>query len=384
MSFFGGKTVLSVDIRDTERILNLLLHFSISYELLTREAELFVFAVSDRDASRLARECEKREIALSVRGKRGFPTLFSRLGKRIGLLLGIFCLVVILFCSSRVVWEIRVTGNQALETEEICRMLAECGLEKGTYLPELNVDSVEGQMLIKNGALCWVSVNIRGTTANVEVLETVRADEKSREQANLVAARDGRIERIEVFDGQVNVAIGDVVRAGDLLASGVYDRSRVTRAEGAVYARTVHEFDLSVSLEGIKKVYTGREWTEKYAIFFSKRIKVFTNSRNASAECDIIYRDNGVSLPDGTSLPIGLHSVIYREYREEPFVLDGETAMEQAFSELSLLLGRFVTETGAELLSKTVSCEMTEGAFRIHCTVVCIENIAITKEFEIQ
>jgi similar to stage IV sporulation protein len=242
-------------------------------------------------------------------------------------------------------------------------------------------------MLLSHRELCWISVNIRGTTANVEVVETVSGDREAATHANLVASCDGQIERIEIYEGNVTVRVGDVVREGDLLVSGIYDKgllgARVTRAKGDIYARTIHSFEIEIPLESEEKVYTGREWTEKYVNFFGKRIKVFANTGNVGAECDIIYHNNGVSLPDGAVLPISIQSVVYREYRKEICTYGTEEAMERAFSALSGELEDFVTKTGAELLSKTVRCELDESAFRIHCTVICVENIALVQEFDI-
>ena len=46
-------------------------------------------------------------------------------------------------------------------------------------------------------------------------------------------------------------------------------------------------------------------------------------------------------------------------------------------------LEKFVSETGAELLSKTIAWELDGEAYRISCSVVCVENIARTLEFDV-
>jgi hypothetical protein len=78
-----------------------------------------------------------------------------------------------------------------------------------------------------------------------------------------------------------------------------------------------------------------------------------------------------------------VHTVLYREYQINSVVLDEKEAMERAFDSLSSTLESMVTETGAELLSKTVTCELDETSFRLFCTVICIENIALEREIEI-
>ena len=387
MGFLFGRVRVSGEGRFTAKLLNLLMTYGISYESLSLRGGQIQFQVSERAFRRLAKLCDAEGICLTVEERNGLPQMVRRYGKRIGLLAGILLAAVVLFWGSRVVWDVRVTGNVVLADETVREMLSACGLKSGTYLPTLDTDLVESKMLLSHRELCWISVNIRGTTANVEVLETVSGDRETEMNANLVASCDGQIERIEVYEGNVTVKVGDVVREGDLLAGGIYDKGllgvRITRAKGEIYARTVHSFEIEIPLESEEKVYTGREWTEKYVNFFGKRIKVFANTGNVGAECDIIYRDNGVSLPDGAVLPISLQSVIYREYRKELRTYGNGEAMEQAFSALAGELEAFVTKTGAELLSKTVRCELDESAFRIYCTVICVENIALVQEFDI-
>ena len=240
--------------------------------------------------------------------------------------------------------------------------------------------------MLSHEEICWVSVNVRGTTANVEILETARGQPQDSSAVNLVAAADGRIERIEVYDGHVCVKVGDVVRKGDLLVSGAYDDGllgpRVTHAKGAVYARTVRTFEVEIPLEYAEKVYTGRVWREIYVKFFAKRIKVFANTGNLGGECDIIYRDNGITLPNGAELPVHVESVLYRAHRSEYRRLTGEEAVERGFSALASRLESFVSETGAELLGKEIRWELDEASYRICCRVICIENVAREQQFD--
>ena len=344
------------------------------------------FTLSERHAKRLLCLCEEVGICLFVCKRRGLPQLLSRYGRRVGIWTGALAAAVLVYASSQVVWDIRITGNETLDAREIRSMLSESGLEIGTYLRGFDNDLVETKLLLSHREISWISINIKGTTANVEIQETVRGDSGETNAANLVAARDGQIERVEAYDGSVCVKVGDVVREGEVLVSGLYDgvgSLRTTRARGKIYARTVREFFVEIPLESTEKVYTGREWSEKYINFFSNRIKVFANTGNAGATCDIIYYNSKLGIPGGVSLPIGTETVCYREYREETALLDGQAAMDKAFSEMERQLESFVTETGAELLSKTVEYELDESAYRIRCTVVCIENIAETQEIDI-
>ena len=386
IGFFEGRVTLRGERQRASEMLEYIRQERMSCVRFWICEECFYLTVSERVVKRLMPFCEQEGISLYIVNRRGLPWLVCCYGKRTGLLAGGLTAAVLLYAASCVIWDVQITGNRLLGQGEIKEMLSECGLREGVYLGTFDNDKVESEMLLNHPEIGWIAVNVRGTTANVELVETVRGNNAPTDAADLIAACDGQIERIESYDGKVCVKVGDVVRKGEVLVSGLYEdvgRLRMTRAKGSIYARTVREFEVTVPLETVEKVHTGREWKEKYVNFFAKRIKVFANTGNVGGSCDIIKRNNSVKLPGGVSLPIGTETVCYREYREAPVILDAETAMECAFSELDDRLAQFVTESGAELLRKTVRYQMDDDAYRIRCTVMCIENIAQTRPIDI-
>ena len=387
MRFWEGRMTLKGKQCNATAVLNLLLQHSIPYLTFGNCGECFSLTMTYRAAHRLLCLCEAEGVELDVVSGIGLPDLWRRYGKRVGLAIGSLLAVLLLFLSSRIVWDVRITGNVRIGEGEICAMLEENGLGIGTYIPSLDTDLVESRLLLSHREISWVSVNIRGTSANVEILETERGLDTDTAAANLVASRDGLIERIEAYDGNVCVKVGDAVKAGDVLASGIYEGGdgslRTTRADGRIFARTMRHFEVEIPMVTTQKVYTGRSWNEKSIKFFTNRIKVFANTGNEGATCDIIYYDRMLTLPGGTVIPIGMETVRHLEYREEPITLRSEEAMDRAFAELEMQLGVFVSETGAELLRKIITCDPGEQAFRLICTVVCIEDIARVEEIDI-
>ncbi|MBR4872429.1 MAG: sporulation protein YqfD [Clostridia bacterium] len=382
-----GYVRYCLSLADEVALWNLLMENGIPCRDFTRGERWLSVCVSRRFSARLFAACREAGICLEEASRGGLPAVVSRYRRRWGLMVGAILASLLLFASSRVVWDVRVSGNAALDDETVRQMLAECGLESGARLSRLDTDLIEGRLLLAHREICWVSVNLRGTTAYVELLETARGQRDEAGAVNLVASRDGRIERIEAYDGHVLVKVGDVVRAGELLVSGAYDEGlfgpRVTNARGAVYARTVHTFSVEIPLDYEEKVYTGRVGREIYVNFFSKRIKVFANTGNLGGECDIIYLDNGISLPGGIELPVRTAQTLYREYRMESGRLAGDEAMEKAFAALAQRLAQFVSETGAELLEKSLSFCLDEDSYELSCRVVCIENVAREQEFDV-
>ena len=379
-----GYVRYRLSLADEVALWNLLMENGIPCRDFTRGERWLSVCVSRRFSARLLAACREAGICLEEASREGLPAVVSRYRRRWGLMVGAILASLLLFASSRVVWDVRISGNAALDDETVRQMLAECGLESGARLSRLDTDLIEGRLLLAHREICWVSVNLRGTTAYVELLETARGQRDEAGAVNLVASRDGRIERIEAYDGHVLVKVGDVVRAGELLVSGAYDEGlfgpRVTNARGAVYARTVHTFSVDIPLDYEEKVYTGRVGREIYVKFFSKRIKVFANTGNLHTTCDIIYENGEFGLVNFPKLPIGYDKTTYLEYGYKSVVLDENEAMIKAFDTLEAELKRMSPKI--ELVKKNIEFEITETAYILKCSGECIENIAQLKELE--
>ena len=383
--FFCGRIVFAAKGSDAARIFNKCMEEKITYVKSVWDGESFLLHLEGRAASRFAALCEREQIEVEVRSRKGLPELWSRYRSRPGLWLGLLLVVGLLVLSRGVIWSIRIEGNARLGEDRILALLAENGIEVGSPLRDLRPAVAEGNILLAEKDISWISLYAVGTTLNVEVRETERGEPSEEGAANLVALCDGVIERIEVCDGGVVVKRGDVVRKGELLVSGVYDTPeggalRQTLARGEVFARTIHEYEVKIPLLHEKKVYTGREWCEKRIKFFSKDIKVFANTGNAPPTCDIIYYEDKLSLFGGEELPLGMDTVLCREYVMETVRLSPGEAAEYAFAELERELAALSVR--AELLEKDISFELTDEAYVLDCRITCLENIAVTQRIE--
>ena len=65
-------------------------------------------------------------------------------------------------------------------------------------------------MLRDSPNIAWISVNVKGSVAYVEVREYKPGGaEESKEPANVIAATGGKITQVSVFRGRAAVKIGD-------------------------------------------------------------------------------------------------------------------------------------------------------------------------------
>lgn len=389
MSIFGflfGEMTVKGEARDGARLLNLCMALDIPYRRIQSDKDCFFLAFSLRDGELFLKASQRSGLAISVVKKSGLPSVFYRYRRRAGLLLGLALVTGLTLYSSQIVWQVRITGNERLHEEVARELLSSYGLVAGRYIPSLSLDEMEMKILLENPDIAWISIYRAGTTVNVELRETDRGLRSEEEvSANLVASTDGLVERIEVFDGRTLVKVGDTVKAGDALVSGVYDNSRhglrMTRATGAIWARTVHDFCIEVPFVYEEKVYAETEKCEKIIKFFGKEIKVFANTGNDVGTCDIIYYEKMLSFVGGREIPVGIKTIEYLPYTTTTARYSESEAMDEAFYRLSLELSALSED--AELLGKEIAFEITDEAYILRCRVVCIEDIAVRKRIEI-
>lgn len=344
----------------------------------------FLFSCRAFAAGKMLAACRAAGISPREVARRGLPVLVLAILRRPGLVAGAVAALLLLCLSPLFLWDIEVTGNELLSCAEIEQELALAGLSRGAFLPRVDADRVAGDLRLADARLAYVKVNLRGTVASVQVREAkISPPETVPSPAHLVAAKDGVITLPLVFEGQCLVREGEIVRAGQLLASGLIpsenNGTRVTRAAGQVLARTEREITVFVPYEYEVRTPVPREGRELTLLFFGKRQKLLKTTGNVTDNCDIIINNNRWILPGGRALPFGVsgtRTVFYTltAARRAP----GE-ALELAEKELSAALAELAT--GATVLSRTTGISVSEAGVTLLCTVTLEENIAVLSEF---
>ncbi|MBR4014015.1 MAG: sporulation protein YqfD, partial [Clostridia bacterium] len=241
-----GYCVMSVSEARCADLVNALSRAGIVYHVIgsyndsdgSRRIRLRVTPFS---AMRISVLCESIGIEIRIDQKTGLPFLLSRLMKRPGLVVGAVLCCFIIILSGRVLWDIRIEGNNTVPDERIMTVLKECGVSVGCDKTELDIDSVENRFLIRSDEISWISVNVIGTVAEVEVREIAVAEEKPDiVSSNLVATKNGIVAEFDKVKGNIQVTLGEAVSEGQLLVGGMYgsdtEALRFVRSSGRVMA----------------------------------------------------------------------------------------------------------------------------------------------------
>ena len=306
---------------------------------------------------------------------------------RWGLLAGALVGIALLCLSQSVIWRIDVVGNERLSKDEIIQVIYENGMGVGDFKKDINTDFIEQKVMINNDDIAWISINISGTVASVEIREVIDTEVKEEDlkPANLVSKFDAQIVAIQIYSGFNAVKVGDFVRAGDLLASGISkgEKSpiRYTRASGDVYGRVTRTFEVEIPLIQTVKVQTGEKISKKTLNFFGNSIKLFTNYRNLPTSYDIInyvYTFNPFSLGE---LPISISVDEYYAYEMITVAISEDEANLQAQELLYERINEELPEV--QILKKALQGEIVGDRYVLKCTVTAICNISKQVEFEV-
>lgn len=297
-------------------------------------------------------------------------------------LLIVALVVMALLCASTLfIWEVDVQGCEELTEGEVLRALSECGVDCGSYWPNLSTDLIRSDMLAALPKLAWMTVNVSSSRALVLVSERKEKPEiyVESESADIVAANTGIVKKLSVLNGQPQVGIGQAVTEGETLISGTMDSitaaPRNVRAQGAVYANTWRELTAVCPAEmQMKKPHGGAK--HRVAVKFGKnRVNFYFNSGNTVDGYDKIVHNYKIGVEGLFALPV---TVIVEKFC--PYKL--EAAPYSDVEGMADRLQKYLNSSVAgEILSSSVTDGVSGGLTVVTLRAACVENIARVREY---
>ena len=306
-----------------------------------------------------------------ARGVLGF--IYSNL-KNVPLLLSLAFVLFLWYFSSLTVWDVRISGNVYYDATLIERELSSLGLKRGALWSKIDKTKLELDLLDTSEYVSWVNVNRVGTVAYVRVIDKITSTaEPKNGYRNLVADSDGVIEQITVKSGVAAVRVGDTVKAGDLLISGILADGSFTYAEGEVIARKSERVEVNVFKKYEAFLY-GEAKIRAFGInFFEKTINILKISRNLDTTCDIIRSENDIFL-FGRKLPVSF----FCEYATPRESVEMEYTSDEMVKCATDLLNSLIREKlqSAELLKIKSGGAFENGVYLMWAELLYSENIA--------
>ena len=382
--FIMGYKRISVPSGQLEAILNLCRKMSVRYwavSLFESGAELCIPFFGTK---RLLQEAAESGISAEIVQNGGLPALVIKHRRRLGVPIGLICAILMIILSGSVIWDVRIDGASKISEGEAEDILRECGLYVGAQKSSLDIDVIENRVLILSDSISWISINLRGTVANVEIREIdfPPDDDEDTQRGDLISDADGVVLSIEDAKGSVWVAVGDTVSRGQLLIGSPYgngnDPFKSASPKGKVFAECEESFTVDIPRSYQKKSYSEKVRCEKYLIFFKKEIKFFGNCGNLPSTCDKIEKVEYLRSPSGDDLPVGIRTVIYREYSYVEDTRSDDELCKLADYKLRTEVSAAIPD--AQILGIRTEFELLDDRYILTRKIRCIRNIAVRKE----
>ena len=387
VNLLSGTVSITVESGFPERVLNLCSAHEIAFwDMQWHSPTCFSVKLKRGHYLRLCRLAQKLDCEITVEKQAGMPFFVRRFRRRYVLLAGLALALLLVVFGSFFVWDFEIEGNETVPDERILRALEAEGITYGTFGLGIHPETLKNHILLEIPELSWMTVNVNGFRATVIVRERVLPPKLRDEytKANIVAARDGLVTQVQLYNGHAEVAKGATVTEGQLLISGVADIDErgvyFTRGEGKIYARTWYDLTAKVPKVVSEKTPTGRKKQIFALIFGKQRIKITPNSSISYADYDKITRTTKLHLPDGTGLPLALERTVVREYEPAERTIGAEEAGQRAAADLQRLLHAKLHEDG-EVLHTALETKESGAVYEVTLHAECEEQIGRTVEF---
>lgn len=299
--FCKGYVIVKIEEAAKERFLNLCKAKEIEIIDIVSVNSSIYGKMTGKDYLKIKPIVKKTHCCPSIQKKVGLPFVSRKLQKRKGILVGVCLSLFLLLQLTGRIWYIDVTGGFVHTREQIVQLLkTDMQVYAGMGSEAADCMEIEERIRLIYNEIGWVSVEKKGCNLYIRLNESVMPDipEMQEKICHVVAEKDGVVRKIEVISGIAQVHVGDTVKKGDILISGImpmvgdYDElieNRPVGAKGNVYIESEFSYHVVYSMQKEEKTETGQR--KGVALFFKEQ-KLFSYiPRYSEGKYDIITTD---------------------------------------------------------------------------------------------
>ncbi len=361
-----------------ERFMNLCSNRDVLLWDIVRDGDGYIMCVSLQSFYQLKAIVRKTRTKVVIIERCGLPFLVPVMQKRRVFMAGLFLAVAFWYFSTWFVWDIEVSGNYRITTDQMESFLKNQSVRTGMRKNELDIGNLEKEIRKQFPLVTWTSAKLDGTKLLISVKENdapilSEGDLKQTVTGtDLLAEYSGRIVSMVVRSGVPAVSIGDEVEAGAVLVDGkvpVYNEDGTVReyiltdADADIMIEHTQKFETTLPFQYVAKEYTGREKNQPFVRIgdnFEGKIPV----EDPYLIYDRVMRQSQPVLFEKLNIPIFSGCYTYREYRNVEY----EYGLEEAESLLKENLMGFLTtleEKGVQIIEKNVKIDTSDSGWTL-------------------
>lgn len=306
LNYILGFYIIQVDGFYIERFINICLKENIFlWGIVRKKSSLITAKIAMYDyerAKEIARNCQT---IVEIKKKIGLRFIIEKYKNRKAFFITVIIACIAIFTLSKFVWKVEINSDADINKNEIREELQKEGVKIGALKSKIDSEKIVNDIRLEREDIAWIGIKIEGSKVLVNIVMATKKPEivNEEEYTNIVAKKDGEIQKIVAKNGTAMCKKGDKVKKGDVLIAGymqgAYTDRYYVNSMGEVKAKINYTEKSKISKKENKKEETGKR-NRKFAIkinnfkinFFkklsnfknydtiyaSKKIKIFPNS----------------------------------------------------------------------------------------------------------
>lgn len=385
INWLKGFLRIVITGKGAERFLNLCGNKNIVLWNIVHIEEGYELNISIKAFKTLKNIVRKTKVKVVIRQREGLPFFVSTLNKRKIFLLGTMTAVFVWAISGCFLWNIEISGNYYITTEQLEDYLYDNNIHIGMQKKRLHIETLEEDMRIVFPQIKWISGKLDGTTLIIDLKESEISPEKMNYEEegsyHLVAHVDGQIDSIIVRQGMPKVKEGDIVTKDTVLVEGLIPvmnddgiiREMVeVKSDADVYIKYKLNYDDKLPLKYISKKYTGRTKTIPYIRIGEKEMSFGREPEFLVS--DTVIKEDGFGLFQQLRLPVRWGSFTHREYLNKEQQYTKEEASEILKEKFIKFLDS-LREKGVQIIEKDVKIEKDNNNWSYRGSIIISEPV---------
>ena len=371
-----GYVVFEIIGRFPERFINLSIRQGKYVFSAKPYSDKFLGTMLLCDYRSIRQTARKSSVRLRVVERHGLPFLINKYRSRAGLAVGLVLFVVILLVMQSFIWTVEINGVSTVSESSLNESLTVHGLYSGSFKHSKDEKSIQRSVVMDIKEIGWMSVNIMGTKAEVELKEKdlkphiLEADVP----CNIKASTDGIIIEINTKYGTAVMSEGSAVIQGSLLVSGVNENpsGKVTfvHADAEVIAQTQRHKEFIINRNVKLNTPVSVVNRHKLICFWFELPVTFRSVKDNSTsriEKQLIFLN-------GTSMPVGLSTEHCVEYERVSVNVSEQSATEKLTVDDYLF--RLFSLSECKSIQAQTSLLPSADSVKMNVLYTCTEDIA--------
>lgn len=372
---------ISITGKDSLKLINKMISIGIPCEDLSEKSTVYTFYSSYKDSKRIKALSEKYECECIFPDKKRIPVIFTNLFARSGLIFGLIISLVASYILSGMILNIKIDNDSVKIRNDILSVLNENGVGIGSYTRDIDLIKLERELKGKVSGISWAGISAQGSTLIIDTINNIPIPESNSKRlpSDVVAVCDCVVDKVQVYNGELNITVGSGVRAGEVIISGKREKEIKTgkdkkpkkitqylRADGKVFGTYEKTLELEQSYQSFENIPTGKIEDLKLLDIFGLEIPMYLNKPTGY----LSFKTDPVQLSlFGYDLPIGLTDVEYECYEERPVTYTEEEIMQMIERSINDYKKNFLSDIEIKDIKKDIKKSETGISAKITFTL---------------